>query len=54
VVAETWSIVLLPLIFGAPWIAAIAWVGYLLHRTSGDREVFPSAAEMVRRRLWTN
>jgi hypothetical protein len=40
----------LPFLFGAPWIAAIA---YYLYQLRGSDEVFPSAADLVRRRLWT-
>jgi hypothetical protein len=42
--------VFLPLLFGAPWIVPIV---YYLYRLRGSDEVFPSAAELVRRRLWT-
>jgi hypothetical protein len=40
---------LLPFVFGAPWIVASIW--YWRHRPR-DGEIPPSAAEMVRKRLW--
>jgi hypothetical protein len=43
-------VLLVVLLFGAPWIVQIV---YYLYRLRGSDEVFPSAADLVRRRLWT-
>ena len=40
----------LPFLFGSPWIVAIV---YYLYQLRGSDEVFPSSAELIRRRLWT-
>ena len=42
---------LLPILFGAPWIAAIVW--FLKHTPHND-EAPPSTAERARQRLWTS
>lgn len=42
---------LLPLLFGSPWIAAIAW--FLWHGPRDDTAP-PSTAEQARQRLWTD
>jgi hypothetical protein len=47
--AAQFPVVLLVLLFGAPWIVPIV---YYLYRLRGSDEVFPSAAELIRRRLW--
>ena len=46
-----WWVWLLPVVFGAPWIAAIVW---LWSKRPRDGAVPPSLAEMARKRLWTN
>ena len=46
-----WWALLLPVVFGAPWIVAIAW---LWSKRPRDGAVPPSLAETARKRLWTN
>jgi hypothetical protein len=46
---DPWWTWLLPLFFGAPWIAAIAWV--CLRYPQLWREEPPSMADMMRKRL---
>jgi hypothetical protein len=51
VIAETvaWWTWLLPLAFGAPWIAGIV---YYWHRRPRDGSIPLSLADEVRKRLW--
>jgi hypothetical protein len=48
--AALWWVWLLPVVLGAPWIAAIAW--FWRRAKPDDGAVPPSAAELARRRLW--
>jgi hypothetical protein len=45
-----WSL-LLPILFGAPWIVAIVW---FWRQRPRDDEVPLSMAERARQRLWTS
>jgi hypothetical protein len=47
---DSWWVLLL-IVFGAPWLAAIAW---LWSKRPRDGTVPPSMAEAARKRLWTN
>jgi hypothetical protein len=48
---DPWWALLLSVVFGAPWIVAIAW---LWSKRPRDGAVPPSLAETARKRLWTN
>ncbi len=45
-----WAL-LLPILFGAPWIVAIVW---FLRQTPRDDETPPSMAERAQQRLWSS
>jgi hypothetical protein len=49
--ADPWWIWLLPVLFAAPWIAAIVWVR--LRSGRGSLTEPPSMAEAAARRLWS-
>jgi hypothetical protein len=48
---DPWWAWLLPLGFGAPWLAAIAW---LWNKRPRDGAIPPSMADAARKRLWTS
>jgi hypothetical protein len=48
--ANPWWAWLLPILFGAPWLAAIAWVWFRSPSKSGEAP--PSLAELIQQRLW--
>jgi hypothetical protein len=49
--AVPWWVWLLPLLFGAPWIAAIVY--YWRRARPLDGALPASAADLARKRLWT-